>query len=216
MQSTSLPNDLRSWKFVESNIYLDQRLPIPDQMTGGDRLSCQGLVPQDQPSYSSMSHRNDEEALSLVQALIQTEALLLWRQNVESEVQSVNELVSLEPHDRLTGPIQFVAKLLETWKLSPNDAGPLLGFDKSDEAAVKELLCGRAALSGRDVKDRIASLFEIRKTLSASFRDESVENEWLREPQEMLNGKIPMDLLLEGSMENLLLVRDYVNVAAGH
>ncbi len=215
MQSTTLPNDLRSGKFVESNNYLDQKLPIPGRMTVDDHIPFQGLVPQDQPSYFVSSHRNDEKALTLAQVLIQTEALLPWRQSVESEVQLIRKSVSLESRDRLTGPIQFVTKLLETWKLSPNDAGPLLGFDKSDEIAVKELLRGSASLSGRDIKDRIASLFEIRKTLSASFRDESVENEWLREPQEMLNGKIPMDLLLEGSMENLLLVRDYVNVTAG-
>ena len=31
----------------------------------------------------------------------------------------------------------------------------------------------------------------------------------------MLNERSPMDLMLEGSMENLLLVRDYVEAAAG-
>ena len=45
--------------------------------------------------------------------------------------------------------------------------------------------------------------------------DVEVENEWLRESHETLNGQIPMDLLLEGSMENLLLVKEYVEVAAG-
>ncbi len=80
---------------------------------------------------------------------------------------------------------------------------------------VEGLLSGRVTLRGRDVKDRIAYLFRIRKTLSALFRDENVENEWLREPHGALNGKSPMDIMLEGSMENLLLVKEYVEAAAG-
>ena len=70
-------------------------------------------------------------------------------------------------------------------------------------------------LRGRDAKNRIAYLFRIRKMLSALFGDKNVENEWLRERHEMLDDKAPMDLLLEGSMENLLLVKEYVEAAAG-
>ena len=47
------------------------------------------------------------------------------------------------------------------------------------------------------------------------LRDEDMENEWLRERHEMLDDKAPMDLLLDGSMENLLLVKEYVEAAAG-
>ena len=47
------------------------------------------------------------------------------------------------------------------------------------------------------------------------LRDEDMENEWLRECHEMLDDKAPMDLLLDGSMENLLLVKEYMEAAAG-
>ena len=43
--------------------------------------------------------------------------------------------------------------------------------------------------------------------------DEAVENDWLRETHATLDGQVPMDLLLEGSMENLLLVKEYVETA---
>lgn len=119
------------------------------------------------------------------------------------------------PSVRLTGPIQFISKLLEIWKLESSDAAPLLGFERSDWPYVNDLLNGRVALAGRDVKDRIAYLFHIRSTLSALFRSEEVENEWLREPQAMLNDQVPMSILLEGSMENLLLVREYVDAVSG-
>ena len=116
---------------------------------------------------------------------------------------------------RLTGPVQFLKKLLEIWELESADATVLLGLDRNDAVHAKKVLAGQAVLKGRDVTDRIVHLFQIRKTLSALFRDEVVENQWLREPHGMLDESTPMELMLEGSMENLLLVREYVETAAG-
>ena len=118
-------------------------------------------------------------------------------------------------HGRITGPVKFVNQLLATWYLGPEKACILLGFEPSRFAYVHGVLQGYETLTGRDAKDRIAHLFQIRKLLSALFRDEAVENEWLREPRDVLKGKTPMDLLLEGSMENLLLVREYVELVTG-
>ena len=116
---------------------------------------------------------------------------------------------------RLTGPIQFLRKLLNTWRLSQADAVCLLGLDEFDSSFVDALLNGRVGLRSRDFKDRIAYLFHIRKTLSALFRDETVENDWLREPHDALDKQTPMDIMLEGSMESLLLMKEYVASAAG-
>ena len=80
---------------------------------------------------------------------------------------------SLVPR-RLTGPVQFVRKLLQTWELQPGDAAALLGFERSQRAHVDNLLNGHIALAGRYVKDRIACLLHIRSTLSALFRCEEV------------------------------------------
>ena len=116
---------------------------------------------------------------------------------------------------RITGPVQFVNQLLATWDLEPESACILLGFERSQFTYVNNVLQGYGTLTGRDAKDRIVHLIQIRKLLSALFRDEAVENEWLREPHDTLNGKAPMDLLREGSMENLLLVREYVEMVTG-
>ncbi len=116
---------------------------------------------------------------------------------------------------RLTGPVQFLEKLLKTWHLSRADAIPLLGLEDTERAYVESLLAGLAPLRSRDLKHRIASLFRIRKTLYSLFRDEKAENDWLREPHDALDGQKPMDIMLEGSMENLLLVKEYVEEAAG-
>ncbi len=116
----------------------------------------------------------------------------------------------------LTGPVQFLKNLLDTWNLDSKCALVLLGLDSDDESLAEDLLTGLVALSGRDAKDRIVFLYEIRKYLSALFRDEKVENQWLREPHEMLGERTPMDLMLSGSRENLLLVKEYVEAAAGY
>ena len=114
---------------------------------------------------------------------------------------------------KLTGPIQFLARLLATWRLEPKSAVLLLGQEPSYD--VDKLLRGDAQLSGRDTKDRIACLFRIRKNLSSLFRDKDTENAWLRERHNPLGGQTPMEMLLEGSMENMLTVKEYVDWIAG-
>ena len=58
----------------------------------------------------------------------------------------------------------------------------------------------------------LASDLSIHETLSSVFRDPVVENEWLRERHALLDGQSPMSLLLDGSMEGLLWVKEYVEL----
>ena len=116
---------------------------------------------------------------------------------------------------RLTGPVQFVRKLMDSWRLDNGDVVRLLGCDPEDFEYISAVLDGRRQLRGRDVRDRIAHLFCIRRTLWSLFRDLDVENDWLRERHSMLNGKSPMSLIIEGSIEDLLLAREYVESVAG-
>lgn len=116
---------------------------------------------------------------------------------------------------RLTGPIQFILGLLDCWKLEKEDAAYLLGFDETHSTYIAKALEGNQGLLGRDAKDRLLHLFAIRKSLHCFFRDLETENDWLREPQPWLEGQIPMTLLLEGSMEDILLVRAYIDSMVG-
>ena len=104
---------------------------------------------------------------------------------------------------------------MDYWHLSMPDAIVILGYDSDDIEHVSAVLEGRERFRGRDVKDRIAHLFCIRRVLWSLFRDLDVENDWLREQHHRLSEKSPLSLLLEGSMEALLLVREYVDSAAG-
>ena len=107
--------------------------------------------------------------------------------------------------------------LMNDWKLSKKEMATLLGmdFDASGQEYVENLLKEMCSFSGRDARNRMARLIEIRVALFAIFEDHEVENTWLRAPQQMLDDKVPMDLLLEGSMENLWLVQEFVEAAAG-
>lgn len=116
---------------------------------------------------------------------------------------------------RPSGPVQFALKLTDFWHLSHEDFARLLGFGLGDTTYAAAVLSGRTELHGRDVRDRIAHLFRIRESLHSLFRDLEVENAWLREPHELLEGKSPMSLMVGGSMEDLLLVREYVDEDCG-
>lgn len=121
--------------------------------------------------------------------------------------------VARKPRGRLTGPVQFFAKLLEIWELDESDGATLLGFEQ--ESCVGDLLSGATSLRTRDAKDRIRCLFEIRAALDQLFRDETAERDWLREARPELSGNNPLALLLEGSMENVLLVKQFVERISG-
>ena len=115
---------------------------------------------------------------------------------------------------RPSGPVQFIVKLLEFWKLDKFDAGRLLGFEVTDADYVDRILEGTEYLRGRDVRERISHLFWICKSLRSLFQDLEVENEWLRESHALLCGRSPMSLLLGGSMDDLELTREYVDTVA--
>ena len=124
-------------------------------------------------------------------------------------------LTRIVSRKRLTGPVQFVLKLMQFWRLTRAQVVGLLGFDQADADHVAAAINGIVTLRGRDVRDRIAYLFAIRATLRSLFRDLDVENEWLREPHLLLHGRSPLSLLTNGSVEDLLLVKEYVVTAAG-
>lgn len=121
------------------------------------------------------------------------------------------------PQDRRHDLALFVDKLLAMWNLGREDAVGLLGCEQTDAGReyVRAFLDGRAPLVARETRNRIAGLFRISLLLFGLFRDKDVENEWLREPHAMLDDRRPMDLLLDGTRESLIRVKEYVERTAG-
>lgn len=119
------------------------------------------------------------------------------------------------PREQSFVPTQLIHKILETWNLETREKAALLGLEESDQHLAREFLTGNLTIYGRDIKDRIAYLILIKSTLYSLFRNEDVENEWLREPHELLGDRTPLGLLLEGSMVNMLLVKEFCDEAGG-
>ena len=116
---------------------------------------------------------------------------------------------------KMSGPVQFISKLRTMWNLEFRDIAVLLGLDASGEDRARRILRGLEPLKDSDMKDRVVYLLGIRCVLDALLRDEVTENEWLREPHNLLDNKSPMSLLLEGSMRNMIRVYEYVKRAGG-
>jgi hypothetical protein len=148
---------------------------------------------------------------------------LLERWVAESSLPPNLVLLSTQEHraaatlsrGRQTGPVRFMQKLLQDWRLDEKAACLLLGFEESEASYVRDLLSGRASLRGRDVKHRIVLLLQIRETLDSLFRSLDVENDWLREPQQQLENRSPMNLLMEGTFTSILRAKEFVDIVAG-
>ena len=112
------------------------------------------------------------------------------------------------PRGRLTGPVQVVARLAEIWGLDVNQIAIALDYESGRD--VVDLFGGVLTLRGRDRHERIRNLFRIREVLNGLFRDHGVERTWIRETHEQLGGRSVIDLLLTGSMEQMILARRFV------
>lgn len=115
----------------------------------------------------------------------------------------------------LSGPSKFLQSLLKLWKLTDRDALLLLGYEGDAAGILEEFLLTPVSKWSRDQKERMADLIEIRTILDALLRDIDAENEWLRQSREDLDGQSPLDLMLSGSMENLIAVKYFVQAIAG-
>lgn len=132
---------------------------------------------------------------------------------VRNPIAANDPLVTTAPR---LGPIEeLFSKLLNFWSVDQRAGAILLGYGPQGVSRIDPILNGVAYLTTRDEQDRIVELFQIRKILHALFRNESIENAWLREPNEALENNVPLNLLLEGSMENLLRIRQFVETIAG-
>jgi len=109
--------------------------------------------------------------------------------------------------------MKFIVKLMDVWAIDEKETSTLLGLE--NENAVSKLASGAATLDTRDVKERLRHLLRIREALHSLFRDIDAEREWLREARPEFNGQSPLALLLEGSMENFLVVSQFVQWMAG-
>lgn len=128
---------------------------------------------------------------------------------------SENKIPANTEIDSLSGAAKFLQSLSEIWRLSESDLLVLLGFETGGPNQLREFLHSDFNQWSRDQKERVADLVEIRATLDALLQDIDAENKWLRHPRAGLDGRSPLDLMLSGSMENLIDAKYFSRAVAG-
>ena len=127
--------------------------------------------------------------------------------------QAPNTETAAQQGIRVPGEIRLFEKVMEQWGLGETEAAKLLGYE--DPSILRALYSGRTSLRTIDEKDRLRAVLRIAGDLLALFRDEGEIRAWLREPKVRLGGKSAYDLMMNGSMEYLLYVRQFVEFLSG-
>lgn len=66
-----------------------------------------------------------------------------------------------------------------------------------------------------DTEERISHLMAIYKALQILFPDPARADAWLRRPNRVFQGRSALDVLLEGRLQDIIRVRDYVDAQRG-
>lgn len=115
---------------------------------------------------------------------------------------------------RPAGQIVLFHRVMEQWALNDDDAAKLLGFPTP--RIIRELYAGLGGLDQRDAQDRLRAVIKIASLLHAVYGGSlAAIRSWLAASEELLGNQSPVDLLREGSMENVIRVRQLVEHMAG-
>lgn len=100
-----------------------------------------------------------------------------------------------------------VRTLFHGWEISDEQAAILLGFP------VRTLVRWSTGTPGpidREGKERLTSLLAIDEALRAMFPDQQHANDWLNAPHQAFGGRSALQVMLDGTPADLLLVRQLV------
>lgn len=108
------------------------------------------------------------------------------------------------------GAVAGFVKVCERWQIGKARQIALLGYAENEFIGA-QILAGRAS-GGQDVKDRVGLLIAIAVGLRALFKNNvASELRWLQTPRVELEGKSPINYMLEGRMVAILQVREIVD-----
>ena len=114
---------------------------------------------------------------------------------------------------RASGEIVLLQRVMIRWGFDDREAACLIGYE--DPSWMRSLYGGLSSLRTRDEKDRLRAVLRIATDLLSLYRDEAEIGAWLREKKRQLGGESAYDLMMEGSMENLLRVKQFIEVLSG-
>ena len=142
-----------------------------------------------------------------------------WKLKVQEDVHQpwVAPDISQGPREthETRGVLKVFVETCQRWKLGPGDQVVLLGYRSGDSAGMR-VLDGRVRLHSRDIEDRAAYVVAISAGLGILYGESAAaENQWLRHPREILDGKSPLDRMLAGHMVDLIAVNRMVERERG-
>lgn len=114
---------------------------------------------------------------------------------------------------RISGPIRSLISIFARWEISDQDAARLLGKETAQYLA--DLRAGTAGLTGRDTQDRARLLLGIYEAVHSLLREAAEEKSWLRAALPALRGRSLVEIMLNGSIADLLLVKSFADQANG-
>lgn len=113
--------------------------------------------------------------------------------------------------------IAIARRLADFWDLSPRMLTRLLGFEANQEDLIDRVERGNVMVPERDLADRVTALLRIRELLHGRYRDDrEEERRWIRHQFVDLGDKTPLELMIDGGLEGVLTVRDYLRWTGEH
>lgn len=100
------------------------------------------------------------------------------------------------------------------WELTAEERKILLGLDK-DSSVYFNWKRNLNGILSNDQLDRISYIVGIYKNLSILFTDKKQANEWIKKPNSAFNDKSALEVMLQGKIMDLALVRGYLDAQRG-
>jgi uncharacterized protein (DUF2384 family) len=114
---------------------------------------------------------------------------------------------------RITGPVRVLMRIAREWRLSRDELANLLAYPEIQ--IVDDLLNGRVSLREDDREDRVRLMYQIYRILVRVFADPAIQSRWLRSPNPLLSGRVPLDVMRIDRIPGMILVRNLVDRLAG-
>jgi uncharacterized protein (DUF2384 family) len=106
-----------------------------------------------------------------------------------------------------------VVRLFDRWSVADAEALVLLGDLPAQ--TWNEWKAGTVHSVARDVQERLAHLLAIHRALRTIFTDSQRGYRWVRQPNTAFGGRSALDVMRQGDVDDIVLVRRYLESVAG-
>jgi len=125
------------------------------------------------------------------------------------------DAIQLDAHrENITppGPLAAFFALADVWQLSTDQQITLLGSPARSTYFKWKKEGGALSV---DQEDRVSHLLSIFKALQILYPDPHRADAWLRRPHRFFGGRSALDVTLDGKLEDIIRVRNFVDAQRG-